>query len=229
MIKRSLILNTLFLGDNSCHEIIPFQTIDQLALSTVNFLQVKTVALSGGNTYSSLFPFWIKLKPDCSGTTFFPVDERIVPFDDPRSNWGTTCRNFLQLIGNDQDRDNFMTNPEMYRKILFQKFQQNTPVFDVIFLGVGDDGHTASLFPNTDDCRDLSSVVLQTKSPKPPYNRITLATKVFIHAKTLITIIRGIEKKEIVKKMEKADTSLPIVQVLMQCNRSKIYIEEEIL
>jgi 6-phosphogluconolactonase len=189
----------------------------------------KTVALSGGKTYSSLFPFWIKLKPDCTNTSFFPVDERIVPFDDPGSNWGTTFKNFLQLIGNARDKDNFMTSPEMYRKILFQKFQQDVPVFDVIFLGVGDDGHTASLFPNTDDCKDLSSPVLQTRSPKPPFNRITLSIKVLMRAKTLITVIRGIEKKNIVKKLEQADTSLPIVQVLMQCNRSKIFIEDKIL
>jgi len=222
-------MDTIHLNKNSCHEIIPFDAIEQLASLTVNFLLEKTVAISGGKTYSSLFPFWVKLKPDCSQTTFFPVDERIVPFDDPQSNWGTAYKYFLQLIGNAQDRNNFMTSPEMFRKILFQKFNRNTPVFDVIFLGVGDDGHTASLFPNTSVFNYVSSIVLQTTSPKPPLDRITLAPKTLIQAKTLITIIRGTEKKDIVKKIEQVDSSLPIVQILMQRSRSKIFIENILL
>ena len=153
---------------NASAEIISFKNYSSLAKATEPFIKKGFVALSGGNTYSRLFQYWTELKPDCSKASFFPVDERVVPFDDPQSNWGNAYRNFLIPINREDDKSNFAQSAAQYYSILKSKFKCNLPVFDVIFLGVGDDGHTASLFPGQPSLEDSTSVVLETISPKPP-------------------------------------------------------------
>lgn len=214
---------------NACVEIITFKTFSSLAETTVPFIRKGYIALSGGRTFSSLFPFWTALKPDCSQASFFPVDERVVPFDDPQCNWGMAYKNFLMPIKKEADKSNFAQSASGYFSILKSKFHCNFPVFDVIFLGVGDDGHIASLFPGQPCLDDLASVVLETISPKPPILRITLGLGPIISAKKVIAIISGIEKNSIVKKILHKDPDLPIVKVLSQRKSSALFVEESIL
>jgi 6-phosphogluconolactonase len=214
---------------NASAEIITFKDYYSLAEATMPFIQKGFVALSGGNTYSRLFPLWVALKPDCAHASFFPVDERIVPFDDPQSNWGLTYRNFLIPINKEDDKNNFAQSAVQYYSMLKSKLKCNLPVFDVIFLGIGDDGHTASLFPKQPDLDDTTSVVLETTSPKPPFSRITLGLGPIISAKKVIAILSGNEKAAIAKKIFKKNLELPIVKVLSQRKSSIMFIEESIL
>jgi len=103
------------------------------------------------------------------------------------------------------------------------------PVFDVIFLGVGDDGHTASLFPGQPYLDDLTSVVLGTTSPKPPFKRITLGMAPLIAAKRLLVIVAGAEKRNIVARIFGKDQSIPIVNVLSQRKDSTVFMEKFLL
>ena len=210
-------------------EIISFRNCSSLAEATVPFIQKGFVALSGGSTYSRLFPFWAALKPDCAHASFFPVDERIVPFGDPQSNWGNAYRNLLIPINKETDRSNFAQSAAQYYSILKSKFNSNKPVFDVIFLGVGDDGHTASLFPGQTYINDTTSVVIETTSPKPPFSRITLGLGPIVSAKKVIAILSGKEKATIAKKIFEKDFELPIVKVFSQRKSSTMFIEESIL
>ena len=214
---------------NAFVEIITFKNYSSLAKATVHFIQKGFVALSGGITYSRLFPFWAALKPDCAHASFFPVDERMVPFDDPESNWGNTYRNLLISINKEADRSNFAQSAAQYFSILKSKFTSNFPIFDVIFLGVGDDGHTASLFPGQPYLEDTMSVVLETISPKPPFSRITLGLGPIISGKKVIVILSGKEKAAIAKKIFQKDLELPIVKVLSQRKSSTMFVEESIM
>ena len=222
-------MHKLQFNANSSAEIITFKNYYSLAAATVPFIQKGFVALSGGNTYSRLFPLWAALKPDCAHASFFPVDERVVPFDDPQSNWGITYRNFLIPINREDDKSNFAQSAEQYYSILKSKFKCNLPVFDIIFLGIGDDGHTASLFPGQPDLDDTTSVVLETTSPKPPFSRITLGLGSIISAKKVIAILSGNEKADIAKKIFQKDLDLPIVKVLSQRKSSMLFVEESIM
>ena len=222
-------MNKLQFNANASADIISFGNYSSLAEATMPFIQNGFVALSGGNTYSRLFPLWVTLKPDCAHASFFPVDERVVPFDDPQSNWGAAYRNFLIPINREDDKSNFAQSAAQYYSILKSKFNCNFPVFDVIFLGVGDDGHTASLFPRQPYLDDTASVVLETISPKPPFPRVTLGLGPIISAKKVIAIVSGKEKAAIVKKIFQKDFDLPIVKVLSQRKSSTLFIEESIL
>jgi 6-phosphogluconolactonase len=209
--------------------VVTFDSFEQLARITLPYLLKGNIALSGGSTYGRLFPLWTALNPDCSGATFFPVDERLVDFDDPQSNWGTAYRRFLSRVGRTADRVNFATGAKQYGDLLKAYFQTDVPVFDTVFLGVGDDGHTASLFPGGQYLDDFKSMVLETESPKPPFGRVTLALAPLIAAKTLVVIVGGEEKRHIVQRIVSGDNRLPIVKILSHRKNSLLFFENDLL
>jgi 6-phosphogluconolactonase len=222
-------MNSVRFNDHSKASVRYFDTLAHCASDTVGYLTHGAVALSGGATYAGLFGLWRALSPDISGASFFPVDERMVPFEDSRSNWGTAYREFLLPLGNDADKARFASSVERYTEILRHNFMGNEIIFDAVFLGVGSDGHTASLFPDGAYLDDTTSILLQTKSPAPPYDRITLAPKVLTAAKNVITIVTGENKKNIVRELLAKNKNLPIVKVLSQRADSELYIERNLV
>lgn len=217
------------LGKNSRVKVIPFDSLRDAAKLTLAFLQKNTVALSGGTTYASLYPLWLALKPSCRFTRFYPVDERKAPFESPESNWGTASRAFLNPLGHHVDSSNVALDAEQYRRKLQKDFGTGLPVFDTVFLGVGNDGHTASLFPKSPALRDKYSLVLDTESPKPPAHRITMGLSILSAARSLVTIVSGEGKKEIGQRIFKNDMTLPIVRVLASREESFLFVQRSIL
>ncbi|MBD3346379.1 MAG: hypothetical protein GF401_15105 [Chitinivibrionales bacterium] len=221
--------NEILLNADSRAVIQEFDTFDELASASCGYLEQGTCGLSGGNTFTRLFPHWLRQPADYRNTAFFPVDERMVPFDDPQSNWGTAYRNFLAPAGRESDKEHFPKSGEHYREILKNHFHTNFPVFDTLFLGVGDDGHTASLFPRGDYLDDTHSVVLETQSPKPPAGRITLAPRVITDAAIVITIITGPNKKPVTRRIIQKDTALPIIALLSRRKESLLFVQRSLL
>jgi len=124
-----------------------------------------TIALSGGNTPKLLYQYLINEKLfnslDCSKLKFYFSDERYVPHDDERSNYGLALNNlinFLDIPGNnvfpvDTTFDKSADSAKNYQEIIKNNIKsgKNTiPSFDLILLGMGTDGHTASLFPDSE-------------------------------------------------------------------------------
>lgn len=222
-------MDSLRFNKNASASIHYFTSLQQCAQDTVTYLIQGNIALSGGSTYAALFHHWRDLSPDLSKASFFPVDERIVPFDNPQSNWGTAHKEFLQPLGKESDKNHFAASPDAYTNILTRHFKTEDIKFDTIFLGVGNDGHTASLFPSGSYFDDNSSLVLETRSPKPPFNRITLAPEVLSSARNLITIIAGENKKIIVRELLAQNKKLPIVKILSQRTDSELFIERNLI
>ena len=140
-----------------------------LALDLVNIIKVAgagvnhfTIALSGGNTPRLLFSVLADqyaASVTWSNVHFFWVDERCVPPDDPESNFGMTNDVFLQRIdipaGNIhriRGEDDPGREAERYSVEIseFTIKKSGMPFFNVIFLGLGEDGHTASIFPGNE-------------------------------------------------------------------------------
>ncbi len=110
------------------------------------------VCLSGGSTPQAMHR--LLASPEYAGRVDWPRlhvffgDERQVPLDDPRSNYRSAREALLDHVPVDPARVHPLTDADEYEGLL-RSFFGERPDFDLLFLGMGDDGHTASLFPGS--------------------------------------------------------------------------------
>uniref|UniRef100_A0A5K3FJL9 6-phosphogluconolactonase n=1 Tax=Mesocestoides corti TaxID=53468 RepID=A0A5K3FJL9_MESCO len=186
-----------------------------------------SVGLSGGSMPSIISSGLIALDDvDWSRVHFFFCDERIVPFDDPESTFGIYQKElFSKLCPEPVVHKIDLSEPstkdvaEAYQRDLLDFFgaKNGYPVFDLLLLGLGPDGHTCSLFPRHKLLEVENLVVAPiTDSPKPPPNRVTLTLPVINKANKVIFIVTGDNKAEVIKKIiegEQPSTAYPASMV----------------
>ncbi len=173
------------------------------------------MALSGGST-PALFFQKLAFVPHRKNISwqhvhFFWVDERCVPPDDPDSNYGMTQKHLFDHISfpNENIHRIFGENdPEVeakrYAKEIIQFVPQNfrnLPQFDWILLGLGSDGHTASIFPGSDVLEDRKNICAVATHPNTGQKRITLTLPVINHAKRVSFLVTGENKASVVAKI----------------------------
>ena len=162
------------------------------------------VALSGGSTPKAIYE---KLATEHTNTInwskahLFWGDERTVPPTDPESNYKMAMdAGFAKLpIPKNQihrmvAEENIEENAAAYEKLL------TTPL-DLIMLGMGEDGHTASLFPNTAALNEKSRIVIPNLVPQKNTTRMTLTFPAINQAHTIVFYVLGDAKKEMVRKV----------------------------
>ena len=198
--------------------------LDLLVASVEQIVKEKNVfhlAISGGKSPQRFFELlgseqkalslpWDKIH-------LFWVDERYVPHDSPYSNYKLAADTFLTKVPIPQENihpiptelEDFDSAARQYEKTLRSVFQIKSgqlPKFDLIILGMGSDGHTGSLFPNTNasfDTKNLACVVylLDQKLPDQMLNRITLTHPVICAASQIVVLVSGSEKAETLKQV----------------------------
>lgn len=186
------------------------------------------VALSGGSTPRGMHRLLAgpsaQIEIPWEQTHVFWVDERCLPAGDPESNLGSAWRDLLQYLPLPRENIHFVRGdfpPEEaadeYQMELTQFFQLGEgefPLFDLIFLGMGKDGHTASLFPDASTLREESSMVVAVKGGTPNVSRITLTYPVLNRARRIVFLVAGREKAETVKALlEGARPELPAARI----------------
>jgi 6-phosphogluconolactonase len=182
-----------------------------------------SIALSGGTTPISFFHALADQKASIpwDRVDIFWVDERCVPPDDRESNYGMTKKHFLNKIRIPSENINRIfgeAEPENEAKRYSQRIKQkvflvkNWPVFDWILLGLGEDGHTASLFPGSPVLENFDEISDIAIHPLSGQRRITLTLPVLNRARVITFLVTGSSKTliigEILKK-PKAHTNYP--------------------
>ena len=182
------------------------------------------VALSGGSLLEILAPALssdpLRNSVDWSTWHVFWADERWVPRSSPESNYGVAEKLFFsrvripgEQIHAADDSLSPSATARAYESALLKVFQPaagRVPRFDLILLGVGEDGHTASLFPGHPVLDEIRRwVVPVLNAPKPPPVRITMTLPVINNARNVLFVAAGPGKADIMSKVLNAGVKQP--------------------
>ena len=134
-------------------------------------------------------------------------DERCVPPDDPQSNYGMTFEKLLSKIPIDSEkvlRIRGEEKPEQeaqrYAQVLDDLLPKKNylPSFDLLMLGLGDDGHTASIFPHESDLWDAEDYCVVAQHPETGQNRVSITGQLINNAAEVCFLVAGENKSEVI-------------------------------
>jgi 6-phosphogluconolactonase len=182
------------------------------ALASIKARDRFILALSGGSTPKQLFSLfaadpWRKALP-WSKTHLFWVDERCVPPEHNDSNYRLACDAFLDYLSLSPSQVHRIAGEDgpdkaaaAYEQELSSFFNGALPQFDVVLLGIGEDGHTASLFPGASTLRERKHWVLPVHLEPPKLNRVTLTLPVLCNARDIIFLANGRSKAAVLHEI----------------------------
>lgn len=160
------------------------------------------VTIPGGSTPFPILALLAERKLDWSRIAIWPGDDRIVPEDHPASNVGR-IRAALEPLG---------------ARVVALAEGAQPPHFALTWLGMGGDGHIASLFPNTDPRADdplpLRRLTPQPLPPEAPFDRLSLTIPALLNSDALVFVIRGDDKRALFAAARRGANDLPIARVL---------------
>ncbi|MBW2201801.1 MAG: 6-phosphogluconolactonase [Deltaproteobacteria bacterium] len=187
------------------------------------------VALSGGSTPRRMHKMLASepyiLNIPWGKIHIFWVDERCVLQDSHASNYGTAKRDFINAVPISETQVHLITcessprvSAKEYQKILsdFFSFESSRiPRFDLIYLGMGADGHIASLFPGQKALYEKEKLVVAVKGGDPNMNRISMTLPLLNQARHIVFLITGAEKARTVQTvLEDRKIRLPAQKII---------------
>jgi 6-phosphogluconolactonase len=201
-----------------------------------------TIALSGGRIAAGLYQALAiasqNRKELWSNIEFFFADERWVPLDDPESNYALAKQHLFGPLGTpDRHVHPFPTHtvPEFAAAQLQAELLRRTasdwhgnPILDLVILGMGEDGHIASLFPGAPpEVIGSRAVYLPVIGPKPPPQRLTLTYAVLAVARQVWVLITGPGKRPALDAALTAHAANPLGHLLSLRRHTRIFIRTE--
>lgn len=199
------------------------------AVDAIETRDIFRVALSGGGTPKSVYPLLLEPERrdavDWSRVEFFWGDERTVPPDHPESNFGVAYQMLIAQLPNVRaDRIHRMPAeaPDLHAaalsyeselRLAFGARGDEPPAFDLIWLGMGPDGHTASLFPGSDALDEVDRWVVGNWAPHPEAWRMTLTFPVLNAARAVIFAVEGENKADAINRIRAGGSGLPAERV----------------
>ncbi len=185
-----------------------------------------TLVVSGGRTPEALFKRLSNVKLDWGRVTVTLADERWVPESDGDSNAAMVRRTLLQaaaskarfvpLYGGEE-------TPEAGQEACQHALKSLTRPFDLVLLGMGEDGHTASFFPGAKKLKQAlnpnpGKLCQAIRAPGAPQPRMTLTLPALLDARKLFLLITGEKKREVLKQaLERGPVSeMPVRAVVHQ-------------
>jgi 6-phosphogluconolactonase len=160
------------------------------------------ICVPGGTTPFPILEILSRQELEWQRVTVWPGDDRLVPEDHPASNTGR-IRAVLEPAGAE-----VVTLSEM----------EDVPRFALAWLGMGADGHVASLFPGSDPQPDdpvrVRRITPEPLPPEAPFERITLTIPALLDADELMFVTRGRERRNLFEAAAMAENDLPVARLL---------------
>ncbi len=187
------------------------------------------VALSGGSTPKAVYPL-LTVEPrlamvEWDRVEWFWGDDRSVPPDDPESNFGVARQMLLSRLpgiadervhrmpADAADRDAAARAYAAEMEHVFHPPDHQPPRFDLIWLGMGADGHTASLFPGSEALDVDDRWVVPNWAPSLETWRMTFTYPVLDAARLVIFVVTGADKRSALRQVREGDSDLPAGRV----------------
>jgi 6-phosphogluconolactonase len=198
------------------------------AASAVAERKIVHVALAGGTTpkavYEALAKEPYRRSLSWASIHFYQGDERPVPVTHPESNWGMACGSLLDVVGVPDanrhpmrgDAADLDEAARAYASLLRERLDAHGawPIFDLILLGMGPDGHTASLFPDTTGLDDTDHTVVANNVQQMDQTRLTLTLPTINAAREVWFLVTGAQKAEMAARiLHERDAALPAYHV----------------
>lgn len=159
-----------------------------------------TLALAGGATPRRVYELLAQESVPFERVAIYFGDERCVPPDDAGSNFGMAREALLESVGAERFAAVYrIRGEERDADLEARRYAALLPrAFDLLLLGAGEDGHTASLFPNDPALFETRIGALAVVGPKPPSQRITLTPGAIVAARRILLLAAGSNKAEVV-------------------------------
>ena len=198
------------------------------------------VALSGGRTPVDFYKLlsargnrlpWRK-------THVFLADERFVPANDEESNYWLVRECLLNHVDIPKNNVHRVDTNEATLEMAAEKYEEDIrdffgierdpiPEFDLIMLGIGEDGHTASLFPGARSLEEEKRVAIPVVAEKPPHKRISLTLPVLTNARRIMFLVTGSQKAGIVREIVEDNQSRLPASLVRRMARSVYLVMDE--
>ncbi len=199
-----------------------------------------SLALSGGNTPRAAYTALAGSGVDWTRVQIFWVDERAVPPTDDRSNYKWAKATLLDGAGVPAERVHRMPADAVDLDVAARTYERaildhvvrdadGVPTFDVVVLGIGDDGHTASLFPG-EPTVDITNRFVAAVPPGPGREaRLTLTRSVIEHARSVFVLAVGASKRPALDRVWAAEGDVHVTptRIVRECKGSVIWIVDE--
>lgn len=165
------------------------------------------ISVPGGSTPFPILAQLVKTDLDWSRVSVWPGDDRIVPEDHSASNTGK-IRALFAVTG---------------AHIVTLTTMEQVPHFALVWLGMGTDGHIASLFPNTDpqidDPQAIRRLTPDPLPPEAPFDRITLTIPALLDSDELMFVVRGDDKRPVFDAAVAGEHDLPVARLLREASQ----------
>jgi 6-phosphogluconolactonase len=182
------------------------ETAEQVAAAAAELVAAaiergtRTLTLAGGGTPRRAYQLLSSRRLEWGRVTVLFGDERCLPPDDPESNYWMAKQELLDRVHpGSVHRIPAELGPELGGRLYDPVVRSLTPL-DLVLLGMGPDGHTASLFPGAPELRADGYAVGVRGSPKPPPERVTMTLTALREAQRVVFLVTGEDKAEAVVK-----------------------------
>ena len=202
--------------DDICHAAV------NIFCDLVNTKVVNTFVVPGGKTPILFYQYLAKRLDDWSKINLLLSDERIVNENSPESNSGMIEKNFLNLINKRIQKPYFVPImngflPKQSKEIInsLNSIYNTLMSPKAAFLGIGTDGHTASIFSDYNDSNHQPFILVNR--PNDPYQRVSVSSKILSKIPLLVFLVAGKEKKNILQQIinpSQNNNALPVQNVI---------------